>query len=346
MEDELRNRLRNVDADLLLVTDDSGRVFAAAALERRTVPRGTSLLGAQRGPPRARSAARRADTRRTRACCEPRPATSRSPSYPLVQAGITLGSLVLGRRLDSAFIASARADVRRRRDADRGQHASSARAIARRRGPAVAAQLAARARRSAGGDRVACADEDYVVAPLILGETQQHEPVRLWMLQPLTARVAAFMRPLRTKFFFYGAFAVLVAAVGAAFVARTVLGPFQRFVALHALGRGGGSSGRGGFDASNEALEVRTLNESFNQLMDSLPANVASSRNARRSCRRRTSCSPTRSASARASSRRCARARRSSASRRSSRPSARSPAASRTTSTISSRSSPATRSSR
>jgi signal transduction histidine kinase len=110
---------------------------------------------------------------------------------------------------------------------------------------------------------------DYVVAPVLLGETQAREPVRLWMLHPLTARVTALMAPLRTKFFVYGAFAVFVAAVGAAFTARTVLGPVKRFVGYMRSGAAA-EERQGGFDASNEALEVRTLNESFNQLMDSL----------------------------------------------------------------------------
>jgi signal transduction histidine kinase/ActR/RegA family two-component response regulator len=110
---------------------------------------------------------------------------------------------------------------------------------------------------------------DYVVAPVLLGETQAREPVRLWMLHPLTARVTALMRPLQTKFFVYGAFAVFVAAVGAAFTARTVLGPVKRFVGYMRSGAAA-EERQGGFDAANEALEVRTLNESFNQLMDSL----------------------------------------------------------------------------
>ena len=89
------------------------------------------------------------------------------------------------------------------------------------------------------------------------------------MLQPLTRRVAALMRPLRATFLVYGAFAVLVAAFGAAFVARTVLGPFQRFVRYMRSGAAA-EQRQGRFDADHEALEVRTLNESFNQLMDSL----------------------------------------------------------------------------
>src|SRR5205085_7352902 len=111
--------------------------------------------------------------------------------------------------------------------------------------------------------------EDYVVAPLSLGETQDHEPVYLWMLQPLTRRVAGLTGPLRRLFLVYGAVAVLVAAFGSAVVARTVLGPFQRFVRYMRSGAAA-EQRQGRFEADGEAVEVRTLNDSFNQLMDSL----------------------------------------------------------------------------
>jgi signal transduction histidine kinase len=133
---------------------------------------------------------------------------------------------------------------------------------------AAAPLLAAR-----GNDTVAATvhirGDDYVVAPVLLGETQTGAPVRLWMLHPLSARVTALVRPLRTKFFVYGAIAVLIAAVGAAFTARRVLGPVKEFVGYMRSGAVA-EERQGGFDSSNEALEVRTLNESFNHLMDSL----------------------------------------------------------------------------
>ncbi|MGH7619217.1 MAG: ATP-binding protein, partial [Gemmatimonadaceae bacterium] len=102
-----------------------------------------------------------------------------------------------------------------------------------------------------------------------LGETQDRETVSLWMLQPLTPRVTHLMQPLRADFLLYGAVAVLIAALGAAFTAGSVLGPFRQFVAYM---RSGAAAERrqGLFDAEHEAAEVRTLNESFNQLMDSI----------------------------------------------------------------------------
>jgi len=265
MEDELRTRLRRVDGDLLLVTDDSGRVFAAAGSNGITVPRGTNLttLGAvaRALDPRAPADLGGLGVLRTDV------GYYQVAAYPLVQAGITLGSLVLGRRLDSAFIASARAT------SDAGVILTAGGIVVGAGDSIVDAAAAAPLLASRGTDTAAAVvrvgGADYVVAPVLLGETQAREPVRLWMLHPLTARVTALMRPLRTKFFVYGAFAVFVAAVGAAFTARTVLGPVKRFVGYMRSGAAA-EERQGGFDASNEALEVRTLNESFNQLMDSL----------------------------------------------------------------------------
>jgi signal transduction histidine kinase/ActR/RegA family two-component response regulator len=265
MEDELRNRLRGVDADLLLVTDDSGRVFAAASRSGALVPRGTSLLA----------------LKAVRHVLDPRvPADSgdlaalRTDSgdleiavYPIVQDGFTLGTLILGRRLDAAFIASARAAS----DADVLLTAGiavlgasdSTLAV-----PAVAEQLVVHTRDGQPAT-VSLGGEDYVAAALSLGETQQHEAVRLWMLQPLSRRVSALMRPLRMDFLIYGALAVLIAGLGAAFVARTVLSPFHHFVRYMRSGAAA-EQRQGRFEAADEALEVRTLNDSFNQLMDSL----------------------------------------------------------------------------
>jgi signal transduction histidine kinase/ActR/RegA family two-component response regulator len=265
LEDELRNRLRNVDADLLLVTDDSARVFAAAVRSGALVPRGTSLL--------ALNAVRHvldpsvpADSGDL-AALRTESGDLEIAVYPIVQDGVTLGTLILGRRLDAAFIASARAasdaDVLLTAGTTVIGASDSALAV-----PAVAVQLAARAQNSQPAT-VSLRGEDYVAAPLSLGETQQHEAVRLWMLQPLSRRVAALMQPLRLDFLVYGAFAVLIAGIGAAFVARTVLSPFHRFVRYMRSGAAA-EQRQGRFEAEDEALEVRTLNDSFNQLMDSL----------------------------------------------------------------------------
>src|SRR4029079_5520300 len=108
MERELQERLRSVGNDLLIVTDDSGRVFASAVNggSRAAIVRGTNLAGLA-AVRRVLDANAPADSgalgvMRTDA------GHYQVAAYPLVQGGITLGSLVLGRRIDSAFVAAAR----------------------------------------------------------------------------------------------------------------------------------------------------------------------------------------------------------------------------------------------
>ena len=265
VEEELRNRLRNVQADLLLVTDDSGRVFASAARGDATVPRGTNLKSLK-AVQRALDPSAPADTGdlgvlRTDA------GHLEVAVYPLVQAGYTLGSLVLGRQLDSGYLVTARTES----DPEVVLTTGSRVAVASDRAlvsPAVAALLAAHERDPQAAS-LRLGREDYVVMPLSLGETQDREPVHLWILQPLSRRVAAVTGPLRRLFVIYGAIAVVIAAFGATVVARTVLRPFWRFVSYMRSGAAA-EQRQGRFDADHEAREVRTLNESFNQLMDSL----------------------------------------------------------------------------
>jgi signal transduction histidine kinase/ActR/RegA family two-component response regulator len=250
-------------ADLLVLTDDSARVFAAAGTER-AIERGTSLatLGAVKHAldPNAPASAELAVLRTSSGYFE-------VAVYPLIQDGFTLGALLLGDHLDAKFVAAARAAS----DADivllAGSTlvATSDTALQRDSLPAV---LAARASGRAGST-LHVGDEEFMAAPVALGETQDQQAVRLWILQPLSRQVARLMRPLRREFELFGALAVIVAALGAAFVARSVLGPFTRFVAYMRSGAAT-EQRQGRFDADDEAAEVRTLNESFNQLMDSI----------------------------------------------------------------------------
>src|SRR5262249_46604454 len=113
--------------------------------------------------------------------------------------------------------------------------------------------------------------EEYVVASLNLGQLPSGRAVNLWLLKPLSPTVRQLTRPLANTFLLYGALAVILAGGGAAFVARWVLSPFDRFVAYL---RSGVAAERldGTFDATDAAAEVHTLNESFQQLMGSISA--------------------------------------------------------------------------
>jgi signal transduction histidine kinase len=265
IEEELRRLAQSVAADLLLVTDDSGRVFATAGPHAAAIPRGTSVASLpavrQALDPNARADAGGLAVLRIGTIY------LEVAVYPLVQDGFTIGGLLVGERVDSAFVVSARAAS----DAD--VVLTAGRAIITSTDPALATHEFGMILEAHAGVTAATTlhlpDEEYVAAPISLGETQEHEPVRLWILQPLTRTVAALTRPLRRVFLLYGVLAVVIAGIGAALVARTVMGPFQRFVRYM---RSGAATERKSepFAADGEALEVRTLNDSFTQLMTSL----------------------------------------------------------------------------
>jgi Signal transduction histidine kinase regulating C4-dicarboxylate transport system len=266
IHDDLAQLALDVRANFLSATDDSGRVFTTVGSMASILPPGTRL-GGLRAMQRALDVNLPADSGGL--------GVLRTDSgylqvavYPLVQDGFTIGALVMGEPLDSAFVrARGASDADVLLTAGSTAVASSDSLMAR---PDIVASLEPHA----NGPRartVRLGDEDFVAMPLSLGETQNHEAVRLWMLQPLTRRVAALMQPLRRDFIIYGAFAVIIAAIGATAVARTVLGPFTRFVQYMRSGAAT-EQRQGRFEDENESAEVRTLNASFNQLMDSLAA--------------------------------------------------------------------------
>ena len=153
-----------------LVTDDSGRVFAAAARDGATVPRGTSLLVAQRGAARARPerAGRHAATS---PCCAPTPAISRSPSTRSCKTASRSA------RWCSDGGSTRRSSRRRAPTSDADVVLTAGNRVARRersraRDADASPRSSRRARATRRRRRVRLGGEDYVVAPLSLGETQ------------------------------------------------------------------------------------------------------------------------------------------------------------------------------
>jgi signal transduction histidine kinase len=265
IEDHMRRLVQNARADLLVITDDSGRVFSASGGRVPSLARGARLSSlpvvSHALDPRTPSDSGGLAVLETDA------GYFQVAVHPLVQDGFTLGALLLGHRLDSMFVADAASAADAAVIVTAGPRIVSASTHGLT-GADLATRLGADTRTS-GASTLMLGDEEYVIAPVKLGETQRREAVQLWMLQPLTRRVSELMDPLRADFLIYGALAVLVAAVGIAITARTVLAPFTRFVAYMRSGAAADQR-QGRFDADREAIEVRTLNQSFNQLMDSI----------------------------------------------------------------------------
>ncbi|MDB4898282.1 MAG: Blue-light-activated protein, partial [Gemmatimonadetes bacterium] len=112
-------------------------------------------------------------------------------------------------------------------------------------------------------------DDEYLAAPIALGRTQHGTELRLILLEPVEPAVAALTRALRRDFLLYGLLAVMLAALCAALLARSLLLPLRAFIRfMHAGARRERVDAR--FDAEDASLEIRTLNESFTQLMQRL----------------------------------------------------------------------------
>jgi signal transduction histidine kinase len=277
VQHELEKLVLESGKDILFVTDETGRVFASAARSGVPVPAGTDLSG-------MRTIREGLDV--SERVARGGLAVLRQPGsdyqvavYPVELGGYTLGTLVLGERLDSAFVTSARAAF------DGYVVVTVGDAIANGSFPGMSGEATStllRAGASTGEPAtMEIAGQEFVVAPLPLGETQKGLPVRLWLLQPLTQTVRALTRPLIQKILIYGLLAVVLAGLGTALLARSVLRPLERFVQYL---REGTAAERleTRFDAGDAPAEVRTLNESFGELMDSLRQSEAQLRQAQK----------------------------------------------------------------
>ena len=257
----LRKLLPTVDEDLALVTDAGGRVFAAATARGAIAPARATDLARVPAVRRAIDPSAPSD-RGELAVLTQHDVIYQVAVHPLVLGGYTLGALVLGSRLDSGFVASARGAFDGEILLTVGDRVSAGSL------PGLTGKTVT-ALGDAGGATLSVDDEEYVVAPLALGELPTGAPVQLWLLAPLTRAVAQLTRPLVYDFLFYGTLAIIVAGLGAAFLVRSILQPLERFVKYL---RSGAVTERPDepFDAEDAVAEVRTLTAAFTQLMRSI----------------------------------------------------------------------------
>jgi signal transduction histidine kinase/ActR/RegA family two-component response regulator len=265
VEGELTKLLARVGGDLLLVTDDAGLVFAAAA-RQGPVPRRGDDLSRMAAVRVALDPSFSADSGEL-AVYRDRDVNYQVAVYPLVQGDYTIGTLLLGQRLDAGVVASAQEAFDGRVLVTAGS-AILAGNLADTTGLADLLQQRGRADQSRV---VSIGGEEHVVANLPLGEAQHGEKISLWLLQPLAQGVSALTRPLLRAFILYGVLAVLVAAIGSGLATHSVLSPFRRFV-THMGSAATSDRPEDRFDARNVPVEVRTLHQSLEKLMRSISA--------------------------------------------------------------------------
>jgi signal transduction histidine kinase/CheY-like chemotaxis protein len=253
--------------DLLLVTDRNGRVLARAGTSGAAHPVGEDLSSVpivrhvldQDGPIGAGNFAVVAfgGEDLSVGCA------------PIVLQGFIIGTLTLGDRLDRDFAAQLRqsfgCDV---------VVASGKRVVA----STLAFSMSADELRALPSTRPSALDapwlarigrEDYVTVGLPLGSDGPGHDVDLYLLQSLTTGLAASNRFLTWIVLVCGALAVLVAAVAAGSISRSVLRPLEDFVAfMRSVASSGDHSRR--FVGRVACVEVDTLNEAYRHLMESL----------------------------------------------------------------------------
>jgi signal transduction histidine kinase len=255
---EAQKILSGLGRDLLIVTDHAGRVLTAIGPDSAAPATGADL---SRLPPVAQA-------------LDPAIAVDAAVGgvvliggvpyqigcVPIVLQDVAIGTLLIGDRLDAAHL-------------ERLSTQLGAELVVVAAGRVLAATLAgaeaAAAQPSAGELRIDATD--YVVASVPLGHEEAGQPVTLQLLHSISDAIDPLQRGLRTGFLVYGTLAVVVAGIGAAAVARTVLRPLDRFVGfVRDVAQSGDYTRR--FDAARASREISSLNESYEQLLASLRA--------------------------------------------------------------------------
>ncbi|MFL5608615.1 MAG: ATP-binding protein, partial [Gemmatimonadaceae bacterium] len=258
---ELERLGRDLNAGALLATDERGRVFAGYVRGGGTIQQGFELATL----PAVRNA------------LDPAVVSSQSETYlsglevgdayygvgaaPVILDGYTIGALVFGQRVDSTLVSMLRASFDGDVVASAGSHVIAASLPARAASDVVTSNVGARSMK--------LGDQEYLAAVIPMGRTQLGTELHLTLLQPLTPTVNALAAQLRRDFLFYGALAILLAALGAIALSRSLLEPLRAFIAIMRAGAEGKTVERG-FDAENASQEIRTLDASYTRLMEAL----------------------------------------------------------------------------
>jgi len=267
----LRDMLPVFRADVMIVTDDRGHVFAVAGDREGTtadpLPAVGDDLSSMQAVKRALDPTAPADEG-MQAILQGSPASYQVAVAPLVVGGYTAGAVLIGQRLESGLVSA----VQRAFDGSVLVTAGN-RVLAGDR-DALAGTVPSSLPNSAiqgAPASVQLGGREVVAAAMQLGETQRGTSARLWLLQPVAPIANAMTHHVTTQFAAIGLVAVLLAALGAALLARNVLRPLEGFVEYLRSGPDGTEPARPA--ASEHASpEMKALDESFVALMDSLAA--------------------------------------------------------------------------
>ncbi len=254
--------------DLLVVTDDEGRILSASERGGLSVIPGEELASQpvvdfalnQDAPVGERNfAVLRLGGIHFQVAC-----------VPIILQGYIIGTLTQGDRLEETF-------VTRMRDLLGGEIVVTIDDLpivstldAREPAPGADDAMGELLAIDAGGPQtVWIQGEEYVAASVPLGLDAAARPVVLHLLHPLSSRLQEANSSLFLVFLTCGLAAVALAGLLAISVSRSILRPLQEFVGfMRSVAASGDPSRR--FSGRPGSPEVATLNDAHNQMMDSL----------------------------------------------------------------------------
>jgi len=256
---EISRIFTGLDRDLLVVTDEHGRVLAAAGREAKPAP-GEDLsrlpamrqaLSTDQSVAPSGFGVLRVGNRNLQVGC-----------VAIELDGYAIGVLLIGDRLDQivprlGVTAGARTVV----TAGSEVLASTLQGIdPGARWNASDADTAVHLMRYRG--------DDYVSATLSLGKTDDGRMATVHLLRSLTGSLNPVQQSLGRSFLVVGLIAILLAGCSAAIVSRTTLRPLSRFIQFMRSGAEAGVLAP--FADPSAPQEIRTLTEAFNRLIASL----------------------------------------------------------------------------
>ncbi len=253
--------------DLLVITDDRGRVLSSAGHDPSGPATGEDLS--------TRSVVRRALQQDSPVDGQNLAVLDFAGEYfqvgtvPVALQGFVIGALVLGDRMDRQFVDDLRDSFDCEVVLSGGGGILESSVAVPPNAEAFDALLDAPESDPAAVPLLRLGGEEYVTAALRLGVDRDGRPVTLSLLNSLSAALARSNRSLFLSALGIGAVAVVLAGLAAALAARGVLRPLAKFVGfMRSVADQGDHSRR--FESSTASHEVRTLIDTYHHLIGSL----------------------------------------------------------------------------
>ncbi len=261
LEREVRKLAADIGRDLLVITDEGGRVLASAG-RSATLPRGKALMALP-----AVASALSTDSTSVDAAfgvLTVGGSLMQVSSVPVLLNGFPVGALVLGDRLDR-LLASVNGGSSASVLVERGRILQSS-------VPALPVGLPWSRPAQATGrpSAVTVGDDELLTAEIPLGRTIEGEPITLHLLQSLSAALRPFENGLRSRFLIGGLLAVVLVALFTASVARRSLRPLNEFVDYLRAGAEQPMLAPYDLPSRTTAVEIQTTANAFNGLLDGM----------------------------------------------------------------------------